>query len=77
MWHSINREHAIEPRLGERLAVTGPSEPVEQVASGKTFRSFWSLAPPNPRPVGLASEAALHGSVPGVVSSVVNAGNDF
>jgi hypothetical protein len=46
MWHHIKREQAIELRLGKRLDVTAPSEPVEHVASAKAFRSFGSLAPP-------------------------------
>ena len=59
------REHAMEPRLGERLDVSTHSHPVEHITSGKTFRSFGSLAPAGFRPVGLASEARSTGVHPG------------
>jgi hypothetical protein len=58
MRHRTKREPAIQLRLGKRLDVTKPREPVEHVTSGKTYRLFGSLAPPGGlRPIGLASEA--------------------
>jgi hypothetical protein len=59
-----SEKYAIGPRLGESLDLTRPSEPAKCFTSGKTFRSFRSLAPPTvPDRVGLASAAALHGYV--------------
>jgi hypothetical protein len=46
-WHRIEREHAIEPRLGKRLDLAGPSEYVKHIASARIFRSFGSLALPD------------------------------
>jgi len=56
-----NREHVIDPRLGESRGVITRSKPFEQVISGKIVRSFRSLALPVSDRIGLASEATLHG----------------
>jgi hypothetical protein len=45
-WHCLNRERAIDPRLGESRGVATRSRPSEQVIFGKIVRSFGSLAPP-------------------------------
>jgi hypothetical protein len=42
----MNREHAIDPRLGESRGVATRSKPSEQVISGKIVGSFESLVPP-------------------------------
>ena len=55
-----SEKHAIDPRLGERRGVARSSESDKHVLSGKTSRSFRSLALPVPDRIGLASEAALH-----------------
>ena len=59
MWHCIEREHGIEPRLGKRIDVTAPSEPVQHITSGKRFSRSGASSHPGPRPVGLATCRAV------------------
>ena len=65
-WHRLNREHAIDPRLGESRGVATRSKPSEQVISGKIVRPFGSLAPPRvptdrPRPAAVGRCAHYYG----------------